>query len=102
MTSTAAAGEKVPGPDPAAAPLGSDDEAAGETPSLTRVELTGELEANMRRNAHTPQRGPWEQAWHARVTDRRSCTWLASWASDNATVASAKPSAITNRAKSFR
>jgi hypothetical protein len=51
-------GDKVPGPDPAAAPLGSDDEAAGKPPSRARVELTRELEASTRGNAQAPQRGP--------------------------------------------
>ena len=32
-------GDKVAAPDPAAAPLGTDDEAAGTTPSAERVEM---------------------------------------------------------------
>ncbi|WP_125461531.1 MULTISPECIES: hypothetical protein [Rhodomicrobium] len=37
-------GDKVAAPDPAAAPLGTDDEAAGTTPSAERVEIARKAE----------------------------------------------------------
>ena len=43
-------GDKVSAPDPAMAPLGTDDEAAGTPPSLDGIALTRKLE-----NARPPQ-----------------------------------------------
>ena len=37
-------GAKVSAPDPAASPLGTDDEAAGNTPSEDRIEMAREAE----------------------------------------------------------
>ncbi|MBS7590082.1 hypothetical protein KHC24_22425 [Ancylobacter defluvii] len=58
-------GDKVPFPDPAAAPLGTDDEAAGTTASSERVELA--------RN----------EVLHAGAEDRPGVTHESSWGFDD-------------------
>jgi hypothetical protein len=50
-------GEKVAGSDPAVAPLGTDDEAAGMPPVSTSVELTRQREIKTRNPAQRPRRG---------------------------------------------
>jgi hypothetical protein len=50
-------GEKIPGPDPAMAPLGTDDEAAGKPPSPASVELTRQIETKTRKPEQEPQEG---------------------------------------------
>ena len=52
---TGRTGDKIPGSDPAIAPLGSDDEAAGQPPSPEIIELARKLEN--RRVRHAPERG---------------------------------------------
>lgn len=49
-------GDKVPWPDPAAAPLGTDDEAAGHGPDGARLEAAHRAEVQARRDS--PQHGP--------------------------------------------
>ena len=48
-------GDKIPAPDPAIAPLGTDDEAAGLAPSPEIIDLARKLEN--RRVRHAPERG---------------------------------------------
>jgi len=48
-------GDKVPAPDPAIAPLGTDDEAAGQPPSPEIIDLARKLEN--RRVRHAAERG---------------------------------------------
>lgn len=51
-------GHKVSGSDPAAAPLGTDDEAAGTPLSSSSITMARRLEAMGRSKSHPPQRGP--------------------------------------------
>lgn len=53
-------GDKVAASDPAAAPLGTDDEAAGTPPSAAAVELARRTERRRIREPHppTPERSP--------------------------------------------
>jgi|RhiMetdeSRZDD1v2_1073273.scaffolds.fasta_scaffold3462334_2 hypothetical protein len=53
-------GDKVPGPDPAIAPLGTDDEAAGSPPSPETIDLARQLENRRVRHAAEPGVG---SAW---------------------------------------
>jgi hypothetical protein len=48
-------GEKTPGPDPAMAPLGTDDEAAGRPPSSASLELTRQHDSKTRQAEQQPQ-----------------------------------------------
>lgn len=50
-------GDKVPFPDPAAAPLGTDDEAAGTPPDAARVALARAHEAGGAAGTHAPGEG---------------------------------------------
>lgn len=50
------AGDKVPWPDPAAAPLGTDDEAAGAAPARAELDRSYQAETG-RAPAHTPGGG---------------------------------------------
>ena len=73
-------GGKTPGPDPAMAPLGTDDEAAGRPPSSASIQLARQLESK-RAAEREPQEG-FGAAWilvgfTAAITAALIILWLA-------------------------
>jgi hypothetical protein len=64
-TDFAGAGDKVPFPDPASAPLGTDDEAAGRPPSVRERTLAARQERPSAATLAAARRKPdyWGEAW---------------------------------------